>query len=129
MQARISRRKLADHAVRELRAGNSDVLKSIAAYIVTSRRQREVELIVRDIEAALEEDGVLLARLVSARELSSQLKKHISEFLKKETKAESVSLIETVDESVLGGVKITTPTATYDNTIKHNINALRALKQ
>lgn len=129
MAARISRRKLADYAARELQAGNRNVLRSLAAYLIISRRKREVELLVRDIEAALEASGTVVAQVVSARELSSELKAHITSFIKSQSSAETVQLSEDVDESVLGGVKITTPSAEYDNTIKQNINALRALKQ
>ena len=129
MPARISRRKLAEYAARELQAGNRNVLRNLAAYLITSRRKREVELLVRDIEAALETSGVVVAQVVSARELSSDIKAHITSFIQSQSGAETVQLSEEVDESVLGGIRVTTPSAEYDNTIKQNINALRALKQ
>lgn len=129
MSARISRRKLAEYTARELQAGNRNVLRSLAAYLITSRRKREVELLVRDIQAALEVNGIVIAQVVSARELTNELKAHIVSFIQSQSDAETVQLSEEIDESVLGGVRITTPSAEYDNTIKHNINALRALKQ
>lgn len=129
MPGRISRRKLADYAARELQAGNRNVLQNVAAYLISTRRQREVELVARDIEMALETNGMVAAQVVTARELSETLKQQITTFIQQQTGATSVQLSEEKDEAVLGGVKITTPSALYDNTVKHNINALRALKQ
>ena len=129
MGAKISRRKLADYGARELMAGNPSVLDQIAAYLVQSRRTREVELVVRDIEGALESRGVLRAHATSAHALSDDVRQQIETFLARTTDATRVILSETVESAVLGGIKVQTPTAVYDTTIQHNISALRALKQ
>jgi len=50
---RLSRRKIAALYADELLAGHKDVVKKLAAYLIESRRERELDLIVRDIEAAL----------------------------------------------------------------------------
>lgn len=129
MAARISRRKLAAYAARELVAGNAGVLQNVAAYLVEARRTREADLVVRDIESALENQGILLAEVISARELSRELTQQIETFLREQAGVKQVHLTEEVDASVIGGIKIVTPTAVHDNTIKQNISALRALKQ
>ncbi len=52
MASRLSRRKIAAYAADKLIGGSSkkEVLREVAAYLITTRRTRELELLVRDIE-------------------------------------------------------------------------------
>lgn len=129
MAAKISRRKLAEYVAAELVADNKDVLRSLAAYLIDTRREREAELIVRDVAVAMEGRGVVLVETVSATALTADIRRHIQSLIKKRSSNATIYLDEKIDPSVLGGIKVTTPTAIYDTTIEQNINALRALKQ
>jgi F-type H+-transporting ATPase subunit delta len=124
MAGRISRRKLAQYVAEKLEAGVStrSTLRELAAYLAESRRVREYELIVRDIEDVLAGRGTVIADVTSAHELSDDSRKNI----KKTLGSSSVYLREIVDASVLGGVRIDTPGKRYDSTIRHKLNALKA---
>ena len=74
--AAISRRKIASHVVSRLLKGDAatSVLNELAAYLVDSKRTKEADLIIRDIEATLATRGTVLAHITSARSLESAAK-------------------------------------------------------
>ncbi len=125
--AKLSRRKIAAYFADELLAGN-DVARRLAAYLIDTKRTRELNLFVRDIEAALAERGVLLADIASSNKLSTDTEKSITEFLKKTTGVSDVKLRTQVDETLLGGVLIETPEQRLDATLRHRLNQLTATK-
>lgn len=124
MAQRVSRRKLADYSADRLIAGESTdvVLRDVAAYLVTMRRTREQELVVRDIEGALARRGVVIADVTSAHPVSTGLTAQVKEL----TGATSVQLRNSIDETVLGGVRIDIPGKRFDGTIRRKLNALKA---
>ncbi len=125
--AKLSRRKIAAYFASELIAGR-DATKALAAYLIESKRIREADLIVRDIEAALADRGVLLADIASSRELASDTKQAITAFLKQATGAKDVHIRPHVDPYLLGGVRIDTPGARLDTTLRTRLNQLTASK-
>jgi F-type H+-transporting ATPase subunit delta len=125
MAARLSRRKIAVFVTNKILAGNHqahEVMRELAAYLVTERRTRELDLIVRDIEEMLADSGVIVADVASARPLSEAMKAEVTAMLG----ATSVQLRESVDEALLGGIRIDTPGKRFDGTIRHKLTALRA---
>lgn len=125
---RLSRRKIAAFYADELLAGHKDVVKKLAAYLIESHREREVDLIVRDIEAALAERGVLVADIASSRKLSNDATKEIQNFLKAATNATTIHLRESVDSTLLGGVRVAIPGKELDGTLRNKLNQLKASK-
>lgn len=126
MAVRLSRRKLAAYVADELQAGASvsKVLREVAAYLIDTRRTRELELLVRDIEDALATRGTVVADITSAHALSAELKSEINALVG----AKKLQIRETIDESVLGGLRIDVPGKRFDGTIRHKLTALRAKK-
>lgn len=125
--AKLSRRKIAAYFADELLAGRS-VTQQLAAYLVDAKRVREADLMVRDIESALADRGVLLADVSSARDLGADTEKAVTDYLKATTKAKTVHVRPHVDPHLLGGVRIDTPGARLDKTLRHRINQLTATK-
>jgi F-type H+-transporting ATPase subunit delta len=123
----LSRRKIAAHLADELLAGRT-IVKQLAAYLVETRRTREATLMIRDIEAALAERGVLIADVSSARELASDTQQAITTQLQQQTGASKVQLRPYVDPHLLGGVRIDTPGKRLDATLRHKLNQLTASK-
>ncbi len=126
MAVRLSRRKLAAYAADKLQAGASvsEALNEIAAYLIDTRRTRELELLVRDIEDALATRGTVVADVTTAHALSAELKDVIGKLVG----AKNLQLRETIDTSVLGGVRIDIPGKRFDGTMRHTLTALRAKK-
>ena len=124
MGARISRRKIADYAAKRLIKGEKTglVIKDVAAFLIDARRTREAELVVRDIEAALADRGVIITDVTSAFPLAESVKEEV----KKLVGGKQLVLRETVDPSVLGGIRLVTPGKRLDATLKRKIQALKA---
>jgi F-type H+-transporting ATPase subunit delta len=100
----------------------------LAAHLIETGRLREVELITRDIEAALARKGVVVAEIASAHELTAATRTAITSYLKHATDAKSVQLNESVQPELLGGVRIAVPGAEMDASLRRKIMKLRAAK-
>ena len=77
----VSRRKLAKYAAEQILAGNDAVLEEIAGLLIYEKHEREVDLLVRDIEAELAERGEIVASVESARALDDSTRRKIEQFL------------------------------------------------
>lgn len=128
----VSRRKLAKYAAEQIMAGNDTIMEEIASLLVYEKRQREIELLVRDVEAELAEHGEIVASVESARKLDVDTKREIEKYLMSVVSANNnkskVTLKESIDPTLIGGFKLRTPTATLDATIAKKLNDLRAKK-
>jgi len=124
MAVRVSRHKMALFVADKLIAGipAKHALQEVAAYLLETRRIREVDLVVRDIEDALEERGIVVADITSATPLDDSIRTEI----RKMVGASSLQLRESVDAAVLGGVRIDTPSKRFDGTIRRKLIELRA---
>ena len=128
----VSRKKLAKYAAEQILAGNDAVLEEIAGLLIYEKHEREVDLLVRDIEAELAENGEIVASVESARALDDNTRRKIEQFLatvaSDKNSKPKVSLRESIDPTLIGGLKLRTPTATLDATVLKKLNDLRAKK-
>lgn len=92
--ARTLRRKLAQHAAERLLAGDAAVIDELAALIIAERREREIDLLVQDIEAELAERGTVVATVESATSLDEATKGAIRKLLSSDSGMESLSSVE-----------------------------------
>ena len=125
---RFSRRQLANYAVEALLADQkpSALAKHLAAGLITAGRQKEIGLLLSDIELEFEDRGLQTqARVTSAHSLTDKLKSEIEREIKKMTDSEEVIISAKVDKSVVGGVKIETANHTWDRTFKRTLNDIR----
>ncbi len=122
---RFSRRQLATYATAELLRGNRAVIDELAAYLVESRRVREAQLLVQDIERELQAEGVVVARVTSAHALDSDTKTSIEALLAKKFHASHVELTSRVDAGLLGGVSIRMAGDEFDGTLRSRLNQLK----
>ena len=129
---RVSRRKLAQYAAERLLAGDAMVIDELSALLISEKRGREVDLLVRDIEAEMAECGTVVATVKSARTLDVATKNEIKSLLssKGNTNDQNIKVLlrESIDPKLIGGFKLQTPTATLDATIAKKLNDLRAKK-
>ena len=128
----VSRRKLAKYAAEQILAGNDAVLEEIAGLLIYEKHEREIDLLVRDIEAELAENDEIVASVESARALDENTRRKIEQFLapvaSDKNSKPKVSLRESIDPTLIGGFKLQTPTATLDATVLKKLNDLRAKK-
>lgn len=127
MVARISRRKLAEHAARQLAHDSASarrVIDELAAYLVESGRTAELDLLVRDIESALAHRGIVVADVVSAHPLTDEARQRIERLVG----ATTLHLRETIDSNLIGGLKLRLPDQELDQTVARHLRELRAQK-
>ena len=92
--ARTLRRKLAQHAAERLLAGDAAVIDELAALIIAERREREIDLLVQDIEVELAERGTVVATVESATPLDEATKDEIKRLLSSNSGMESLTSVE-----------------------------------
>ena len=124
---KLSRRAVAEHIAERLIAGESQqkLLEQLAAYLIESRRTKELSLMVRDIQYYLADKGYVSGTVTSAFELSKATEDAIKAFAKSETGASHIQLDAVVDPSVLGGVRLSLPGKELDTTISRKITLLK----
>lgn len=124
-----SRRKLSAYVADQIVAGQAEsALRELAAELVYSRREKQLSLVVRDIEQALAERGTAIADVASAHKLSGPSRKQIIDFIASQIEATKVELREQVDPSLLGGFHVSVAGREIDATLAHKITQLRAQK-
>lgn len=121
MAGRLSRRALATFVAKELLAGNDQIIDWLAALLIEERREREADLLVRDIESILADSGQMIVQVDTARPLDAATKQEIESIFDQH----EVHIKETVRPELIGGVKITTPTQSLDRTIAKKLEMLR----
>ena len=126
--AKLSRRALAIYAADQLLANKkpSSFAKELASVLVASRRQNQSEQLADDIAWELESRGrIANAQVTSARALSDALRRQITAHIKAAAKVSEVILNETIDETVIGGVKIDTAAHSWDKTLRRKLIQIR----
>ena len=121
MASRLSRRTLAKFAADELLAGNEQVLDQLAALLVEEQREREADILVRDIEAQLAEAGHEVVRVETAHPLDVSTRRDIEALFDDK----KVYMQEIVKPELIGGLRITTSTQALDQTIARKLEMLR----
>lgn len=126
---KLSRRKIATVVAERLLEGDKTIIKDLAGYLFYTRQTRSINLLIRDIENALLDKGVLVAKVVSAHDLADSVKKQIDAFLLDKSGANSVQVQYSIDKDLIGGIQISTPQAILDTSIKNKLQRLKAAKQ
>lgn len=127
MPRKLSRRLLAEYVADQLEAGvaSKKIAWQLAAYLLENGRDKELELILRDVQTALAVRGSVSGTITSAFELDQATKKSLEAFAKQKTGAKHVSLDATIDPKVLGGIKLSLPGKELDATIARMLTTLQ----
>jgi len=122
MQSKISRLKLARYVAERLLSGEDAVIQELAAYLIDSRRISELDLVVREISGQFEKRGIVAADITSAQPIDASLRQEIAQLLG----ANKLDANETIDPSILGGVKLETASRRLDASVSHRLELLRS---
>ncbi len=123
MTMRLSRRKIARYVAGRLAIGDELIIEELAALIIEERRERDIDLLVRDIEDQLAQSGITIATVETAKPLSEAVRQSVRKLL-----GGDVRLREEVRPELIGGIRIETPTQELDGTISQKIYALKSRK-
>jgi F0F1-type ATP synthase delta subunit len=114
----VTRTQVAAYVADTLPSNREAAMRNAAAWLVDSNRAHEVRYLVRDVERELANRGYVFLRVATARPLESAAKDEIIDFVKHKTGATQVELVESVDASLIGGVRIEVPDGELDSTVR-----------
>lgn len=119
-----SRRDVSEWIATRLLAGDdrAELMQQLAAYLVQHKLTKHADVFIADIERQLALQGTIVVDVTSARGLDDELRAEIKQQFKD---AHSVTLREHIDESLIGGVIIKTPTHEYDASLSSALKRLR----
>lgn len=122
--AKISVRQLATFAVDELESGVSaaDVAKKLASYLLDARESRELPRVMRAVEAELNARGQSQVEITSAHAVSDDVANELAQLLG----VENPVFHNTVDASVIGGVKAKSGEREIDLTVRNKLQRFNA---
>ncbi len=119
-----TRTQVADYVATKLSAGRSTAVREAAAWLVATGRARQAPYLARDVAKALSEQGYVYARITTARPLSDETRRQIEAFLRHITGATQLELDTQVDAQLIGGLRLETPTAELDATVRRKLAQL-----
>lgn len=127
MARKLSRRSLALHVATHLVNGKpqKEIALQLAAYLMSTRRTKELGSIIRDVQYYLADRGHIAGTVFSAQELSAVTLKELESFTRGKTGAQNVTFDTEVDESLIGGVRIQIPGYELDTTISRQLTILK----
>jgi ATP synthase F1 delta subunit len=128
--AQISRRRLAQTIVRLLHkqpTWQTQILRSVAAYLIESKQTKQLDLLVQDIARELENEGQLFAEVHSAFSLDATSRSTLVQYLKQATSSKTVTLDESVDPQLLSGMVVRTADKELDTTARRQLRRLANL--
>lgn len=125
-----ARLALADYlAERSLKSGlNRRLSRQVAAYLLSERRTSELNSLMRDVQADWATDGYVEVLASSAHPLSPALKKDIATSVRRLfPKAAKVQITDTLDPSIIGGVRLSLANQQWDLSVKAKLNKFKQL--
>lgn len=127
MARKLSRRALAQYVAAYLIEGKpqADIARQLAAYLISTRRTRELASVIRDIQYFLAKSGTVSGTVTSAHALSDATLKALEAFAGDELNATKVHLEPTLDESLIGGVRLEVPGYVLDTSIARKLTTLK----
>lgn len=104
------------------------LVRALARELVRQRLAHEVDRLVAEIGRELwRQRHVLLAEVVSARPLSHTQQRRLMTLLTGASGSPTVHVSYAVDSSLIGGVRVRTPEAVLEATVRGQLAALTAL--
>lgn len=122
--AQISRKVLAEAIITTMPGMSTRALaQTVAAYLVSEQRTRDLEPLMRDISQLREmREGILEVTATSAFVLSEEIKKELQKIFS----APTVRINEVIDPSVIGGVRVESSDRILDLTVRNRLNQLKS---
>lgn len=96
----------------------SDVVNFLYRKRLLSKSKEILEILRKIIN---QEEGILIAKVISFKKLQEETKKDLTHLLKKRYSAKEVIFEEKLDEKLLGGMRIEVNNEVIDLTIKNKI--------
>ncbi len=101
----------------------SEVVSSLAAYLMEERRAGDLDKIMREVERIRHDDhGVLEVDVTSARPLTAELAAQVKAMFD----AKTITINASIDETLVGGAKIQAAGTLLDLSVRGQLNRLKS---
>jgi F0F1-type ATP synthase delta subunit len=128
---KVSRRRLASTVVAQLRQNPKSqrhIMLTLAAYLITHKQQKHMDLLLLDIASELKRtDAHLYAEVTSAFPLDASARAELTRYLQQTTSAKTVEFDEQVDPELLTGVVVSTAEQEMDTSARTKLTKLQSL--
>lgn len=124
--SKISHNQIASAALKMIDEGKSVqmVVRALASYLISERRTRDLKEITRRMEVQRYKDnGILEAEAMSAHQLTTNVKKQISQIIA----AKKIILDPVFDPDVIGGVRVRALDKQLDLSVETKLTTLKHL--
>lgn len=91
-----------------------EAVRALAAALIMQKMTHEIDFVVREVSRQLQSQGVVVAGVTSARQLSAELKSTMETFLKRLTGAKQLHTDYHLDQNLIGGFIAQLPTQEID---------------
>lgn len=119
-----TRTQIARNMALGLKNDRTAAITAAAAWLTAKGKTRQARYLAQDVAWILEQEGYVFARVTTAKPLTADAEAAIVAYITSESGAKEVELEKLVDASVIGGVRIETPSSTLDDTVKNRLQAL-----
>jgi F0F1-type ATP synthase delta subunit len=107
---------------------NKAYSRKVAAYLLSERRVSELDSILRDVQSDWAEAGHVEVIAESAHPLTPAIRKDITAQIKRVyPKAQEIVINEVLDESVIGGVRLSLAHDQLDLSVEHKLDTFKQL--
>jgi len=107
---------------------NPKFIKEVAAYLLITKREKELSSIMRDVIIYRAERGVVEANVISAFPISEKVKTDIKLKIKKlYPRAKAIVMTDQINKSVVSGIKVELPNKFIDLTVETKLNRFKQL--
>ena len=125
---KVTNRQLAETLLAEISSGKSAkaATSSLVAYLVTERRTKDADAIIREVGGLLQSrQGQIELDVTTAHGLSSEIRQQIQDLFGQEAK--NIIINEQQDPAVLGGVLVESNEQRLDLTVRRQIERLKGV--
>lgn len=126
----MSKRKdLAAVIADRYQAGKTDGLaKSIAAYLLETNQTVELDSLIRDVKVLREQSGHIEAEVFTAHDLNENALEDVKSLIKTtHPEVRTVAVVQTLDPTVIGGLKIRLAQEQLDMSIRSKLDTFKRL--
>ena len=103
-----------------------DINKKVVKFLVRRRLLSKAGDILKRLDKIINQESEnIVVKVLSARKLKEESKKKLIFFLKERYKMKEVILTETIDEKLLGGIRVEINDEIIDLTVKNKIKKLQ----
>jgi F-type H+-transporting ATPase subunit delta len=126
----VSKRKdLASVIDDRYQAGKTDGLaKSIAAYLLETNQTVQLDSLLRDVKVLREQSGHIEAEVFTAHDLNENALEDVKSLIKTtHPEVRTVAIVQTLDPTVIGGLKIRLAQEQLDMSIRSKLDTFKRL--